>query len=193
MDDEDAEFRIEVASEKHVHLAELICQTMEVSAKIRGTGIAKRCPEMLTKYMREGNAIIATHHSGKWAGFCYLALWENGLFVSSSGLIVASEFRAHGLAKQLKEKLIELSLKKYPAASIVGITTSIAVMKINTSLGFHATAFSELPKDEKFWSGCQSCVNHDILQRTGRRFCLCTSMRFDPGRERMKQTVMNNS
>lgn len=130
--------------------------------------------------MLEGNAIIATHESGKWAGFCYLAHWENGLFVSSSGPIVAPEFRDRGLAKLLKEKLIALSLSKYPNACIVGITTSIAVMKINTSMGFHATAFSELPKDDKFWSGCQCCVNHDILKRTGRKFCLCTAMRYDP-------------
>jgi len=179
-DEEDSGFRVEVATEKNIHMASLISQTMEESARIRGTGIAKRSPETIAKHMLEGNAVIAIHDSGRWAGFCYLALWENGLFVSNSGLIVAPEFRDHGVAKKLKIKLFELSRKKYPKASIVGITTSIAVMKMNTSLGFHATTFSEIPKEENFWAGCKSCVNHDILERTGKKFCLCTAMRFDP-------------
>ena len=37
-----------------------------------------------------------------------------------------------------------------------------------------------MPQDEKFWKGCELCVNHDILNGTGRKFCLCTAMRFDP-------------
>lgn len=178
-DDEDSGFRIEIADEKHIHLAPLISQTMEESARIRGTGIAKRSPETIAKYMLEGNAVVAIHESGRWAGFCYLALWENGQFVSNSGLIVAPEFRDHGVAKKLKIRLFQMSRKKYPQASIVGITTSIAVMKVNTSLGFHATAFSEIPKDDKFWTGCKSCVHHDILERTDKKFCLCTAMRYD--------------
>ena len=66
------------------------------------------------------------------------------MFVSNSGLIVASAFRNQGVAKQLKTKLFELSRKKYPKASVVGITTSVAVMKVNTSLGVYPTAFSEI-------------------------------------------------
>ena len=191
--DDDSEFRIEIATEKHAQFAPLISQTMEESAQARGTGIAKRSPETLINYMRDGKALVALHRSGKWAGFCYLALWDNGLFVSNSGLIVAPEFRDNGLAKRLKIKLFEVSRKKYPNASIVGITTSVAVMKINTALRFHATAFSEMPKDEKFWSGCKSCVNHDILQRTGKNFCLCTAMRYDPSNTQLKEPVSIDS
>jgi hypothetical protein len=51
--DEDSEFRIEIATEKHVQFALLISQTMEESAQARGTGIAKRSPETLINYMRE--------------------------------------------------------------------------------------------------------------------------------------------
>jgi hypothetical protein len=189
MDDEDesSEFIIEIAGKEHEHLAALISQTMEESAKTRGTGIAKRSPEELGHHMLEGNAIIAMHNSGRWAGFCNLAIWDNGRFVSNSGLIVASEFRDRGLAKKLKTKLLELSCKKYPHACIIGITTSVAVMKINTLLGFYPTTFSEITKEEKFWEGCRSCVNYDILQRTGKKFCLCTAMRHDPSKDKVKE------
>lgn len=185
-DDKDSGFRVEVANESHISYASDISETMEESARIRGTGIAKRFPQVLMKYMLEGNAVIAIHEDGRWAGFSYLSLWDNGMFVSHSGLIVAPEFRQRGVARIIKTRLFELSRKKYPNASIVGITTSAAVMALNTSLGFHATAFSEITKDPKFWDGCRSCVNQDILQRTGKKFCLCTAMRLDPDTRQLK-------
>jgi len=182
MDNAHPEFLIEVASEKHIHFASIISRTMEESARARGTGISKRTPETIAGYMKEGNALVAMDGEGRWAGFCYLAVWENGLFVSNSGLIVDPSFRACGLASKLKYALLQLSRKKYPLASVVGITTSVAVMKINTALGFHPTVFSEMPKDKLFWKGCQSCVNHDILKRTDGKYCLCTAMRLDSQR-----------
>lgn len=182
MDDDLYQFRIEKAVETHIHFAPLISLTMQESAQARGTGIARRPPEVIANYMREGKALIAFHHDGRWAGFCYFNVFENGSFVSNSGLIVAAEFRAHGLAKALKKELFELCQRKFPDIPIIGITTSLAVMKINTELGFYPTAFSEMPRDDNFWKGCDSCVNHDILLRTARKFCLCTAMRFDPAK-----------
>ena len=178
-DDENERFIIEVASEKHIVFAPLISATMEESAIARGTGIAKRPPEVIANYIKQGNALIALDHDGTWAGFCYLSTYDDGAFVSNSGLIVAPAFREHGLARDLKEKLLTLCREKYPHAAVVGITTSPAVMKINTALGFYPTSFADLPRDEKFWKGCESCVNCDILKRTNRRFCLCTAMRYD--------------
>jgi hypothetical protein len=49
-------------------------------------------------------------------------------------------------------------------------------MKINSELGYKPVTFSELTTDEKFWKGCQSCSNYDILMRTERKMCLCTGM-----------------
>ena len=173
-------FSIQQATTEDLPLAPRIAATMEESAKARGTGIGKRSPETIANHIREGNALMAFHRDGRWAGFCYMNEFDNGAMVSHSGLIVAPEFREHGLATLLKKELFDRCRKKYPAASVVGITTSPAVMKINTALGFYPTAFSEMPRDEKFWKGCELCVNHDILKRTGRKFCLCTAMRFDP-------------
>jgi len=59
---------------------------------------------------------------------------------------------------------------------VFGITTSAAVMKINSELGYHAVAFSELTQDDTFWAGCQSCPNFNILQQNNRKICLCTGM-----------------
>ncbi|MBL0740007.1 GNAT family N-acetyltransferase [Chryseolinea lacunae] len=179
MEDDDRQFVIEIATENHTHLAAQIAATMEESAATRGTGIGKRSPETIAAHMLAGNALVALHTDGRWAGFCYMNTFDNGAFVSNSGLIVAPDFRDHGLAKKLKQALFELCRKKYPEAHIIGITTSVAVMKINTELGFYPTVFSEMPRDEKFWKGCELCVNHDILKRTGRKFCLCTAMRYD--------------
>lgn len=173
-------YRIEVASGKHIHFASEISRTMEESAQARGTGIGKRPPELLIRYMLEGKAVVAVTDDGRWAGFSYLALWDNGKYVSNSGLIVAPEFRERGVAKKIKEKIFELSRKKYPGSIIVGITTSEAVMKMNTSLGFVPTTFSQLPADGEFWNGCKGCVNHDILERSKGKYCLCTAMRFNP-------------
>ena len=52
-------------------------------------------------------------------------------------------------------------------------------MKINSNLGYKPVTFSELTKDEKFWAGCQSCSNYDILMRTNKSMCLCTGMVCD--------------
>jgi len=60
-------------------------------------------------------------------------------------------------------------------------------MKINHELGYRPVTFSELTDDEDFWKGCQSCVNYDILQRTGKSKCLCTGMLYDPAWEQEKK------
>jgi hypothetical protein len=54
------------------------------------------------------------------------------------------------------------------------------VMKINSDLGYEPVTYSELTQDEKFWAGCKSCVNYEILMSKGRKNCLCTAMLFDP-------------
>jgi hypothetical protein len=174
------QYIVQVANESHYGLAETICKEMEESAKARGTGIAKRSPDYLVQKMKEGKAIIALTNKNEWVGFCYIETWEHGKFVANSGLIVHPDQRKSGIATQIKQKAFELSRKKYPNAKIIGLTTSLAVMKINSDLGYEPTTFSELPADEAFWKGCSSCVNYDILNRTNRKHCLCTGMLFDP-------------
>lgn len=173
------EITVQIAGEEHLGYVETILETIENAARVRGTGIAKRSPEYIELKIREGKAIIALH-GDNFAGFCYIETWADTKFVANSGLIVTEEFRGAGLAKKIKQKAFELSRSRYPNAKLFGLTTGLAVMKINSELGYKPVTFSELTDDEKFWKGCASCVNYDILQRTNRKHCLCTGMLYDP-------------
>jgi hypothetical protein len=174
------DFDILVASAQHVDYAQQICDEMAESAKARGTGIARRSPEYVANKMLEGKAVIALHKDGTWAGFCYIETWSHGQFVANSGLIVSPTFRKVGLAKAIKHRIFELSRSKYPDAKLFGLTTGLAVMKINNELGYGPVTYSELTQDEDFWAGCKSCVNYDILMSKDRKNCMCTAMLFDP-------------
>lgn len=171
---------VRVATHLDAHYAKRITDEMETSAKARGTGIAKRTPEYVAGKMLEDKAVIAVTATGQWVGFCYIEAWQHGEFVANSGLIVAPEFRKSGVAKLIKKKIFELSREKYPNAKIFGLTTGLAVMKINSELGYEPVTYSELTNDEEFWAGCKSCVNFDILTSKGRKNCMCTAMLFDP-------------
>ena len=173
----------------HFQYAEQICKEMESSARARGTGIAKRTPDYIIQKMMEGKAVIALTPEGTWAGFCYIETWSHGEYVANSGLIVNPEFRKLGVAKKIKDAIFNLSREKYPAAKIFGLTTGLAVMKINSDLGYEPVTYSELTQDEEFWKGCRSCVNYEILQSKDRKNCLCTAMLFDPEEKKKSDTT----
>lgn len=174
------EFVVITATEEHTKYAEQIVNEMAESAKARGTGIAKRSSDYVANKMLEGKAVIALHTDGTWAGFCYIETWSHGQFVANSGLIVRPKFRNSGLAKKIKSEIFSLSRQQYPEAKIFGLTTGLAVMKINSDLGYEPVTYSELTQDEEFWKGCRSCVNYDILTMKERKNCLCTAMLYDP-------------
>jgi hypothetical protein len=182
------DFKVIVAEEAHTRFAEDICEEMASSAKARGTGIAKRSPDYIVQKIREGKAVIALTKTDKWAGFCYIETWSHGKYVANSGLIVAPEYRKSGLAREIKKKIFDLSRKKYPDSKIFGLTTGLAVMKINSELGYEPVTYSELTDDDAFWSGCKSCVNYDILMSKNRTNCICTAMLFDPAEKAKSKT-----
>ncbi len=175
------DFDVVIGSEEHARYAPAIVEEMAESAKMRGTGIARRSPEYVADKIREGKAVIAFHReTGTWAGFTYIECWGHGKYVANSGLIINPEFRMIGLAKAIKTKAFFLSLKLFPGAKLFGLTTGLAVMKINSTLGYRPVPFSELTDDDVFWNGCKSCVNYEILLMKERKNCLCTAMLFDP-------------
>lgn len=183
-----SDFEVTVAQEKHLQFAEAIAAEMAESAKARGTGIAKRSPEYLKNKIKEGKAVIAIHKkSGDVAGFCYVESWGHNDYVANSGLIVFPDYRKFGLATLIKERAFKLSRKLFPKAKLFGLTTSLAVMKINSDLGYHPVTFSELTDDDAFWKGCQSCVNYEILQSKDRKNCLCTGMLYDAEEKKKKK------
>jgi hypothetical protein len=180
------DFYIDIAKEEHLKYVDEILNTIADAAKVRGTGIAKRSPGYIIQKINEGKAIIALNDKD-FAGFCYIESWGHNRFVANSGLIVADKYRGLGLAKAIKRKAFELSRQRFPNAKLFGLTTGLAVMKINSELGYKPVTFSELTDDEMFWKGCQSCVNYDILVRTNRKHCLCTGMLYDPVKEDKKE------
>jgi hypothetical protein len=187
---------VRVATSDDKKYAETITQEMEESAKARGTGIAKRSPEYLKMKMEDGKAVIALTSDDTWVGFCYIEAWEHEKYVANSGLIVSPSFRKSGVATDIKHKVFELSRKNYPEAKIFGLTTGLAVMKINSDLGYEPVTYSELTSDEVFWKGCQSCVNYEILISKERKNCMCTAMLYDPvevaaKKALQKQTVVS--
>lgn len=173
-------FHVEIANVSHILWAKMICDEMLSSAIQRGTGISKRTPEQLQQKMLAGEAVIAFTEDGKWAGFSYISSWDNGAFVSNSGLIVVPEYRESGVAKEIKKKIFELSRQRYPEAKIFSLTTGRAVMKMNHALGFEPVTYSDITREHKFWEGCNSCVNCPILKSKEYKNCLCTAMMFDP-------------
>ncbi len=176
---------ISIANESHIQYSQEICDVIEESAKVRGTGIAKRTPEYIQTKIQNRNAIIALS-GDKFAGFCYIEIWGNEKYVAHSGLIVHPDFRNQGLAKKIKEFTFKYSLKKYPLSKVFGITTGLAVMKINSELGYKPVTFSELTSDAKFWDSCKTCTNYNILTSKDNKMCLCTGMLYDPLKKEKK-------
>ncbi len=180
---ESSDIKIFVADESHIKYVDTILSTIEAAAKVRGTGIAKRNPEYVKQKMREGKAVIALFGE-EFAGFSYIETWGGKHYVTTSGLIVPEKFRGLGLAKRIKHVTFSLARMRWPEAKIFSLTSGAAVMKLNTEHGYIPVTFAQLTDDETFWKGCEGCINHDILERTDRRYCVCTGMLYDPERER---------
>ena len=169
---------VRTATPAEAKYALLIAAEMKASALARGTGIAHRSPESIIQKMDSGHAVIAVTAKGTWAGFSYIESWQEGAFVSNSGMIVSPSFRGNGVASAIKQHIFRLSRQLYPAANIFSITTGLAIMKLNSNLGFMPVTYSEITKDEKFWDKCRHCVNFDILQSKQYKNCLCTAMLY---------------
>jgi N-acetylglutamate synthase-like GNAT family acetyltransferase len=174
--------KIVIADKSHSIYADVICETISDAAQVRGTGIAKRQPEYIITKMENGNAVIALD-GDQFAGFCYIEAWGHSKFVANSGLIVHPDYRQQGLAKKIKKVVFEHSKSKFPDSKIFSITTGLAVMKMNSDLGYKPVTFSELTDDQSFWKGCQTCKNFDVLTRTEQKMCLCTGMLYDPSKK----------
>jgi len=171
---------IRIANFRDTVYAQEIKRETESSAIARGSGISKRSIESIIEKMVSGKAVIAVTSLGEWVGFSYFESYEDGKFVSNSGLIVAPKFRNSGVAKSIKQKIFKLSRRFYPNAKIFSITSGAAIMHMNAMLGFLPVSFAEITHDDNFWMGCESCVNYDILERKKKCNCLCTAMLFDP-------------
>ncbi len=173
------EIEVKVAGKEDEKYVDYILKTIEDAAKVRGTGIAKRTHEYLATKMREAKAVIALK-GDTFAGFSYIETWGNKTYVTTSGLIVHPDFRGLGLSKRIKDMTFTLARTRWPHAKIFSLTSGAAVMRMNTQLGYKPVTFADLTDDEAFWRGCEGCINVDVLHRTGRKYCICTAMLYDP-------------
>ena len=162
--------------------AQQISDETERSAIARGSGISKRSITSIIEKINAGKAIMAVSDGGNWVGFSYFDVWDQGKFVSNSGLIVSPQYRQNGVAAQIKEQVFNLCREKYPESLVFSITSGMAIMKLNTRLGFEPVTYAEITHDDTFWEGCKSCVNYDILNSKNKCNCLCTAMLFDPAK-----------
>ncbi len=170
---------VRIANADDAKYAELLCEWYEESARMRKTGIAKRNPVYLERKMRNGNAVIAFDDDDQVAGFSYIETYEEEKFVVNSGLIVRLDLRSSGIGREIKHAVFELSRTKFPKSKIFSITTSLAVMRMNTKLGYKPVTFSELTQSDEFWNGCKSCKNYHILMDNERERCICTGLVYD--------------
>ena len=114
--EQEIEIEVLVAGPEHEKYVDTILQTIAEAAKVRGTGIAKRTHEYLTKKMQEAKAVIALTKDGQFAGFSYIETWENQQYVTTSGLIVHPDFRGHHVAKRIKDMTFSLARTRWPHA-----------------------------------------------------------------------------
>ena len=164
-----------------VHLAEQAAALIaEASSEY---DIAQRDPAWLAKKIEARRAALALvpDPSGgeQLVGFGYWSSWEADRFVSHSGLVVRPDQRGTGLGSQLKRVLFESSRRQLPAASLMSLTTSPQVRKLNLALGFRIVPLDELTRDPAFWEGCKTCRNYAEVQARGER-CCCEGMLLRP-------------
>ena len=187
---EKVDIKVIVADQKYLKYIPDIIELIYKASKKEGSGLAVRSEEYLKAKLLEEKAIMA-FVEGKLAGFCYIETWDHGRYIANSGLIVDENYRGKGIAKEIKRAVFEFSREKYPNAKMFGLTTSLAVMKINSALGYVPVTFSELTTDNLFWKGCETCKYYDILVRTKRKTCLCTAMVFDSEKNNRNKKVIS--
>lgn len=181
------QIEIYVADASHEVYVDTILETIREAAKKRGTGIAERTHDYVATKMKEGKAVIALDKD-KFVGFSYIETWGNKSYVTTSGLIVHPDYQGLGVAKRIKDYTFTLARIRWPHAKIFSLTSGAAVMKMNTELGYLPVTFADLTDDEAFWRGCNGCCNHDVLNRTGRKYCICTGMLYDPAQHKGEPT-----
>ena len=143
-----------------------------------GHDIAMRPRELLEEKIRREQAAVAIAQ-GELIGFGYYSAWEDGEFVSHSGLVVREDYRGRRLAREIKLRLFEASRLHYPDATLMSLTTSPAVKALNMSLGFKEVPLERLTTDPVFWEGCKACRNYERIQAEGKK-CCCEAMILEP-------------
>ena len=169
---------VQTCKRRHLRFAEDIFIHMEELSNNKNC-ICKRTRKYIIDKITRGEAVIATTYGGVWVGFCYIETFSDN-YVTNSGLMVNPLYKEKGFGSLIKNKIFKLSRYKFPDSKIFGLTTSLPVMKINSRLGYKPVTYDQLSSDKKFWKGCDTCDNYNILLLKNTCACLCTAMLYDP-------------
>jgi hypothetical protein len=124
--EQEIEIEVLVAGPQHEVYVDTILDTIAEAAKVRGTGIAKRTHEYLTKKMLEVKAVIALTKDGRFAGFSYIETWENQQYVTTSDIILGGHKVGEVVDVQLvhttRNQSVVLTLDGYDMVGVVGST-----------------------------------------------------------------------
>ncbi len=167
---------VRASTEDDEHLAPIAAGLIEEASK--DFDIARREVDFLASKIRSGRAALALLGK-KLIGFGYWSDWEDGKFLSHSGLVVIPAMRGHGLGRHLKAVLFETSKARRPDAVLMSLTTSPTVRAYNEALGFKPCSLDDLTDDPAFWEGCKACRNYAEVQAKGLR-CCCEAMILRP-------------
>jgi GNAT superfamily N-acetyltransferase len=140
--------------------------------------IAPRPKAFLDARIESGRAALALADHDL-VGCGYFSAWEDGRFVSHSGLVVKPDYRGHGLGRQLKMVLFNASQQEFPRAVLISLTNSIQVKAMNLKLGYEVVSMEQLTTDAGFWEGCKKCRNY-AQTRANRLRCCCEAMALKP-------------
>lgn len=182
-------FEIRTATEKDSWLAPFIVQEINDAAKLRLTGVTSRTPEYVADKIKEGKALLVFAPDGDWVAFCYLEVWTHQKYVANSGLFVRPAYRGKGLCGLLKTTSFELARNLYPNAKIFSLTSNFRVMEFNAELGFTKVSLEELQEDKDFWNGYSTVVNYPGLIHAHHEHSSCSTMVFDPQKQKQKRSL----
>ena len=140
--------------------------------------VAVRPIAMLREKLAKGQAAVALRR-GKLVGFGYWSAWDQGEFVSHSGLVVRKDLQGVGLGRRLKLALFEGSRAALPRATLMSLTTHPKIKELNASLGFVPVPLERLTRDPAFWEGCRGCRNYEDVKKRG-EICCCEAMILEP-------------
>lgn len=130
------DFNVLVATEEHTPFAQAICDEMAESAKARGTGIAKRTPEYVANQdacRQGGDCLSQRRNLGRFQ--LHRVLGTGRLMFANSGLIINPKFRKPGFGQSHQDRDFSCRSRCSKAAKLFGLTTGLAVMKINNDWG----------------------------------------------------------
>ncbi len=181
---EDRRDRIEVRVAEDPDDRQFVPRWRELQAEAgkAGAAIAVRPEGLLEDRVANGEAVLA-FLDGEFVGAGYLKTWEDGRFLSQSGVVVDPKARRMGIASAIKAKVMEVSRRNHPNAAYVSLTLSPTIEKMNRALGFDDVPYADLPQGDDFWEGCKTCPFYETLVANKRVTCNCVALRLDPGHE----------